>query len=60
LKAEWPEIHEAADQAAATAIPAPRTSCFHARRALELLVNWAFKFDASLRTPYDDNLSALT
>jgi type I restriction enzyme, R subunit len=59
LKAEWPEIHEAAAQAAATAHPDPRTSCFHARRALELLVNWAFKLDASLRTPYDDNLSAL-
>jgi len=59
LRAEWPEIHEAAAQAAAAAHPDPRTACFHARRALELLVNWAFKFDASLRTPYDDNLSAL-
>ncbi len=59
LKAEWPEIYEAATQAAGAANPDPRTACFHARRALELLVNWAFRFDASLRTPYDDNLSAL-
>ena len=59
LKVEWPEIHEAAVQASAAANADPRTACFHARRALELLVNWAFKFDASLRAPYDDNLSAL-
>ncbi len=36
-----------------------RTACFYARRALELAVAWAFKHDASLRLPYQDNLSAL-
>src|SRR5687768_13794129 len=59
LKAEWPEVHEAAAQAAGAAHPDPRTACFYARRTLELAVNWAFKFDGSLRLPYQDNLSAL-
>jgi type I restriction enzyme, R subunit len=59
LRDEWPEIHQAAAQAAAVAHTDPRTACFHARRALELAMQWAFKFDASLRMPYDDNLSAL-
>ena len=31
----------------------------YARRALELAVSWAFKADASLRLPYQDNLSGL-
>jgi type I restriction enzyme R subunit len=59
LKAEWPEVHQAAAQAAAAAHSDPRTACFHARRALELAVHWAFRFDASLRMPYDNSLSAL-
>jgi type I restriction enzyme R subunit len=36
-----------------------RTACFYARRALELAVSWAYKHDASLKLPYQDNLSAL-
>ena len=59
LKAEWPEVYEAASQAAGAAHPDPRTACFYARRTLELAVNWAFKFDRSLHLPYQDNLSAL-
>ena len=47
------------DRAAAAAHPDPRTACFFARRALELAVAWAYKSDASLRLPYQDNLSAL-
>ena len=39
--------------------PDPRTARFYARRALELAVSWAYKSDASLRLPYQDNLSAL-
>jgi type I restriction enzyme R subunit len=37
----------------------PRTACFYARRALELVVDWAYKHDATLKLPYQDNLSAL-
>ena len=37
----------------------PRTSIFYARRTLELAVTWLYKFDRSLRLPYQDNLCAL-
>ncbi|MBI5015603.1 MAG: DEAD/DEAH box helicase family protein [Deltaproteobacteria bacterium] len=59
LQAEWPAVHEAATKAEASAFSDPRTSCFHARRALELAVAWLYKHDASLKLPYQDNLSAL-
>lgn len=59
LRAEWPEVFEAASNAADAVHPDPRTACFYARRALELAVAWTYKHDASLRLPYQDNLSAL-
>ena len=59
LRTEWPAVYEAASKAAAAVHPDPRTACFYARRALELAVAWAYKSDASLRLPYQDNLSAL-
>ena len=59
LTSEWKDIHEAASKAESAAIPDPRTSCFYARRALELAVAWAYKFDRALKLPYQDNISAL-
>lgn len=59
LKAEWLGVFEAASKAEAALKPDPRTACFYARRAVELSVRWAFKFDGSLKIPYQDNLSAL-
>ncbi len=59
LQAEWPDVCDAALRAASAAHPDPRASCFYARRALELAVAWAYKHDATLRLPYQDNLSAL-
>ncbi|MFO0847325.1 MAG: helicase-related protein [Gemmataceae bacterium] len=59
LRAEWPAVHEAAARAEAAAVPDPRTACFYARRALELLVHWAYKHDPALRLPHQDTLSAL-
>jgi type I restriction enzyme R subunit len=59
LKTEWPELQDAASKAEALAYPDARTACFHARRGLEVLVHWLYKHDASLRLPYQDNLSAL-
>ncbi|MCU0721844.1 MAG: DUF4145 domain-containing protein [Pirellula sp.] len=59
LSAEWKDIHDAASKAESTAIPDPRTSCFYARRALELAVTWAYKFDSALKMPYQDSLSTL-
>ena len=59
LQPEWPAVFDAAAKAEAAVHPDPRTACFYARRALELAVAWAYKSDASLRLPYQDNLSAL-
>jgi type I restriction enzyme R subunit len=59
LLPEWPQIHEAAVKAEETARGDPRTSAFHSRRAVELAVRWAYKADASLHLPYQDNISAL-
>jgi len=59
LKPEFPAIYESAHKAFKTAYRDPRTACFYARRALELTVNWLYKYDTSLRLPYQDNLSAL-
>ena len=46
-------------KAAAAALSDPRTACFHARWTIEQAIRWAFKHDRSLRTPYDDGVSAL-
>ena len=59
LEREWPAIFEAAARSEAAAYPDPRAACFYARRAVELAVAWAYKHDAALRPPYQDNLSAL-
>ncbi len=59
LKAEWPDLHDAASKAEALAYPDARTACFHARRGLELMVHWLYKHDGALKLPYQDNLSAL-
>ncbi len=59
LAAEWPDIFEPAAKAEASAVPDPRSACFHARRALELTVHWLYKHDATLTLPYQDHLSAL-
>ena len=58
LSPEWPEIHIAAAKAEALLHPDPRSSCFYARRALELAVNWIYRNDPGLSPPYRDDLSA--
>ena len=59
LQREWPAVREAAASAEANVHADARTACFHARRALELAVVWAYKHDAALKLPYQDNLSVL-
>jgi type I restriction enzyme R subunit len=59
LQTEWPAVADAAARAEQAAHADPRTACFYARRALELAVAWAFKHDAALKLPYQDNVSAL-
>jgi type I restriction enzyme, R subunit len=59
LLPEWHALFEAASRAEGTCHGDPRTSCFYARRALELTIYWAYKADPALHLPYDDKLSAL-
>ncbi len=59
LQFEWPILHASAIKAEEMANTDARTSCFYARRTLELAVDWLYKHDKSLRLPYQDHLSAL-
>jgi type I restriction enzyme R subunit len=59
LRSEWAGIWAAAKQAETYAKADPRTSCFHARRTLELLVRWLYDHDGAFRLPYDTSLNAL-
>ena len=59
LKAEWLELYSEAIRAERLAIADPRTSCFYARRTIELALNWLYKADASLQEPYHRDLSAM-
>jgi type I restriction enzyme R subunit len=59
LQAEFPAPYESAAKAEALVHTDARAACFYARRALELGVAWAYKHDAALKLPYQDNLSAL-
>jgi type I restriction enzyme R subunit len=59
LQAEWGLVFEAAQKAEQHAHADARSSCFYARRALELTVSWLYTHDKALKLPYQDNLSAL-
>lgn len=59
LDAEWPDLAVEARKAENFAYPDPRTSCFYARRVLELALGWLYKHESALRLPYQDNLAAL-
>jgi type I restriction enzyme R subunit len=51
LKAEWPDLHDAAIKAESQAYSDARTACFYARHTLELAVHWLYKSDPSLKLP---------
>jgi len=59
LQSEWSSLYGAAIKAEGMANTDARTSCFYARRTLELAVAWLYKHDSGLRLPYQDQLSAL-
>lgn len=56
--AEFTEIHEHATKAESLAHSDPRSACFYARFALELIVKWLYRHDGSLKDPYETTLSA--
>lgn len=58
LKDEWAGIYDSAAKAESLIYTDSRTACFHARRALELAVDWIYEYDNELRQPYDNNLSS--
>src|SRR5258708_30080009 len=55
----WPDLAEPSMRAEAVILGDPRSSCFYARRALELSVAWIYPHDPALQLPYQDKLSAL-
>jgi type I restriction enzyme, R subunit len=59
LSQEWPAVFEAAAKAESLVYPDSRAACFCARRTLELAVAWLYKYDSTLKLPYQDHLSAL-
>jgi hypothetical protein len=59
IQSEWSTLFGAASKAEGMANTDARTSCFYARRTLELAVDWLYKHDPALRLPYQDHLSAL-
>jgi type I restriction enzyme, R subunit len=62
LQAEWPALYAEAARAESAALTDPRTSCFYARRTLELAVVWLFQAEGGrggkLQMPYKPDLSA--
>jgi len=57
LKEELPEIFAVSVKAENLANTDPGTACYHARKTLELAVDWIYKFDEELTPPYDNQLS---
>jgi type I restriction enzyme, R subunit len=58
LLPEWPGLHGEAVRSEQLAVADPRASCFYARRALELAVNWLYEADDTLRMPYHSDLAS--
>lgn len=58
LQAEWPALFAEAVRAERNGVADPRTSCFYARRCLELTLGWLYDADATLTLPYREDLSA--
>ena len=62
LQDQWPALFAEAGRAEQAALTDPRTSCFYARRTLELAVGWLFQAEGGrggkLQMPYKPDLSA--
>ena len=58
LAADFPDIIGYAATAEGMARSDARASCFYARLALEVAVNWMFENDRSLSAPYETSLAA--
>jgi type I restriction enzyme R subunit len=58
LAPEFPEVHDLAVRVEAMARTDARGACFYARLTLETMVDWLYRREASLRSPYESTLSA--
>ena len=58
LQAELPDIYAAAAKAELQANSDPRASGVYAHIALETMVDWLYRREKSLKTPYQTNLAA--
>jgi type I restriction enzyme R subunit len=58
LKSEFPDIYNSAAQAEAQAHNDPRAAALYVRIALEATVDWLYRREKSLKTPYVTNLAA--
>jgi type I restriction enzyme, R subunit len=58
LSAEFSEVLAHASKAESLALSDPRSSCFYARLALEVAVNWLYGHDGTLRDPFETTLAA--
>jgi type I restriction enzyme R subunit len=59
LPPAFKDLADAARKAEGHIMGDPRAACFHARFALEAAVLWLYRYDSSLRLPYDSSLGAL-
>ena len=59
LNPDWTDFQEDAVQTEQSALIAPRTCAFYARRTLERAVKWMYAHDSYLHAPYQENLGAL-
>jgi len=57
LQAEWPQLHAEAKKAERDALFDPRTTCFYARRTVELVVKWLYRVE-EIQVPYKSDLAA--
>ncbi|MCL1801691.1 MAG: DUF4145 domain-containing protein, partial [Promicromonosporaceae bacterium] len=57
LKSIWPDVWEACARAEHNLATDPRTACFHARRAIELLLRHLYEI-MGIPEPYADDLAA--
>lgn len=59
LPPDFREVAESAALAESRITGDPRAACFHAQRSLEAIVHWLYRYDTSLKMPYDGSLGAL-
>jgi type I restriction enzyme R subunit len=59
LPPAFKDLAEASRKAESQIMGDPRAACFHARFALEAAVRWLYRYDTSLRMPYDTTLGAM-